>query len=164
MMLLPSLVFRVMAISSAEAPNIAASFARTCSYIGLNLSRFWNDGFELKSRRKCSWRSITSRDDGQMFAAFRYTKPGSSGSCWRTRSHRVLSSALDVVAARAAAAKPDQAAGAAPRAGNAFMKLRLELIIVPPLYELTLSRPKALEGLAAPGRPVRRCCSNAWKS
>ena len=71
MMLLPSLVLRVTAISSAETRSMRATFSRKLSRILTYLSRFWKEGLEWKSRRYSTCRSITGREAGHTLAAFR---------------------------------------------------------------------------------------------
>src|SRR5215471_9872297 len=69
--LLPSLVLRVIATSSADTRNIRAALPRSDSCIVAYLVRFWKDGLAWKSRKKERWRSITGREAGHTFAAFR---------------------------------------------------------------------------------------------
>src|SRR5215467_3806786 len=69
--LLPSLVLRVIATSSEDTRSIRAALARSDSCIVVYLARFWKDGLAWKSRRKARWRSITGRDAGHTFAAFK---------------------------------------------------------------------------------------------
>ncbi len=94
--LLASLVFRTMAISSASAPTQSASSARVSSRSSPNAARFWNDASASMDRVCAVTASITGYGDGHRFAAFMITSPGRSGNCSRTSAQYASSAGAPV--------------------------------------------------------------------